>query len=114
MCHHVGLTLGVLRVCLFQWSTTLMNAAFERYIGIDYSGAQTPASSLKGLRVYAADRLTTAQEVEPPLCFLCIDDKSLVLRTISIRGVPAVPEPLFEPAGTSCRESRSAVISRSN
>jgi hypothetical protein len=29
-----------------------MNSAFERYIGIDYSGAQTPASSLKGLRVY--------------------------------------------------------------
>jgi len=43
-----------------------MNPAFERYIGIDYSGAQTPASSLKGLRVYAADRLTAPQEVEPP------------------------------------------------
>ena len=36
---------------------------FERYIGIDYSGAQTPTSSLKGLRVYAADRLTAPQEV---------------------------------------------------
>lgn len=34
----------------------VMNPAFERYIGIDYSGAQTPSSSLKGLRVYAADR----------------------------------------------------------
>lgn len=43
-----------------------MNPAFERYIGIDYFGAQPPASSLKGLRVYAADRLTTPQEVEPP------------------------------------------------
>ena len=43
-----------------------MNLAFERYIGIDYSGAETPASSLKGLRVYMADRLTTPQEVEPP------------------------------------------------
>ena len=43
-----------------------MNPAFERYIGIDYSGAQTPTSSLKGLRVYAADRLTVPQEVEPP------------------------------------------------
>ncbi len=42
-----------------------MNPAFERYIGIDYSGAQTPKSSLKGLRVYAADRLTAPQEVEP-------------------------------------------------
>ena len=29
-----------------------MSLAFERYIGIDYSGAQTPKSSLKGLRVY--------------------------------------------------------------
>jgi hypothetical protein len=39
---------------------------FERYIGIDYSGAQTPSSSLKGLRVFAADRLTIPQEVQPP------------------------------------------------
>jgi len=44
----------------------LMNATFQRYIGIDYSGAQTPSSSLKGLRVYAADRLNTPQEVPPP------------------------------------------------
>jgi hypothetical protein len=43
-----------------------MNPSFERYIGIDYSGAETPTSSLKGLRVYAADRLTAPQEVEPP------------------------------------------------
>ena len=43
-----------------------MNSAFERYIGIDYSVAQTPTSSLKGLCVYAADRLTAAQEIEPP------------------------------------------------
>lgn len=43
-----------------------MNPAFERYVGIDYSGAQTPASSLEGLRVYAVDRLNAPQEVEPP------------------------------------------------
>jgi hypothetical protein len=43
-----------------------MNPAFERYIGIDYSGAQTPKSSLKGLRVYEAVRLTAPQEVLPP------------------------------------------------
>ena len=43
-----------------------MNPAFERYIGIDYSGAETPSSSLKGIRVYAADRLTAPQEVAPP------------------------------------------------
>jgi hypothetical protein len=43
-----------------------MNPAFECYVGIDYSGAQTPTSSLKGLRVYKADRLTAPQEVMPP------------------------------------------------
>ena len=39
---------------------------FERYVGIDYSGAQTPTSSLKGLRVYMADPATLPFEVEPP------------------------------------------------
>jgi hypothetical protein len=42
-----------------------MNPAFERYVGIDYSGAETPTSSLKGLRVYVTDRLNAPQEVEP-------------------------------------------------
>ncbi len=37
--------------------------AFARYIGIDYSGAQTPTTSLKGLRVYLANR------VRKPLVF---------------------------------------------
>ncbi len=40
--------------------------AFERYIGIDYSGAQTPDQSLKGLRAYAADRSSSPVEVPPP------------------------------------------------
>ena len=44
----------------------VMNPAFERYIGIDYSGAQTPSSSLKGLRLYAADRTRAPEEVLPP------------------------------------------------
>ena len=39
---------------------------FERYIGIDYSGAQTPTSSLKALRVYQASRDSGAREVLPP------------------------------------------------
>ena len=39
---------------------------FHRYIGIDYSGAKTPTSSLSGLRVYLADRDTTPVEVLPP------------------------------------------------
>jgi hypothetical protein len=29
--------------------------AFTRYVGIDYSGAETPTASLKGLRVYLAE-----------------------------------------------------------
>jgi len=41
-------------------------SAFCRYIGIDYSGAQTPEASLKGLRVYCADGAAAAQEVVPP------------------------------------------------
>ena len=41
-------------------------AAFSRYIGIDYSGAQTPEASLKGLRVYMADSQTLPIEIEPP------------------------------------------------
>lgn len=43
-----------------------MKGAFIRYIGIDYSGAETCTSSLKGLRVYAADRLSDPNEVAPP------------------------------------------------
>lgn len=39
---------------------------FERYIGIDYSGAKTPTSSLSPLRVYAADRTLLPTEVLPP------------------------------------------------
>jgi hypothetical protein len=40
--------------------------AFGRYIGIDYSGAETPRSSLKGLRVYMADTDSPPVEVQPP------------------------------------------------
>jgi len=39
---------------------------FHHYIGIDYSGAETPNSSLKGLRVYRADNNTKPEEVLPP------------------------------------------------
>jgi len=35
--------------------------AFTRYIGIDYSGAETPTSSLKGLRVYLEAALGIAR-----------------------------------------------------
>ena len=43
-----------------------MESTFDRYIGIDYSGAKTPTSSLPGLRVYVADRTSPPVEVLPP------------------------------------------------
>lgn len=39
---------------------------FARHIGIDYSGAETPISSLKGLRVYLAEGDGPPAEVQPP------------------------------------------------
>jgi hypothetical protein len=39
---------------------------FHRYVGIDYSGAETPTSSLPGLRVFAAGRDSEPIEVPPP------------------------------------------------
>mgnify|MGYP001580428157 FL=1 len=40
--------------------------AFTRYFGIDYSGAETPSASLKGLRVYMAEGGSPPVEVLPP------------------------------------------------
>ena len=40
--------------------------AFDQYLGIDYSGAETPTARLKGLRVYMADRASRQSEVLPP------------------------------------------------
>lgn len=45
---------------------TIHDALFDRYIGIDYSGAEAPNVSLKGLRVYMADRVGLPHEVPPP------------------------------------------------
>ena len=39
---------------------------FRRFVGIDYSGAQTPTSSLPGLRVYLAESGSPSAEVAPP------------------------------------------------
>jgi len=39
---------------------------FDQYFGIDYSGAETPGSSLKGLRIYRATRESLPEEVLPP------------------------------------------------
>lgn len=38
---------------------------FERYIGIDYSGAQDADSRLRGLRIYEATHHSSAQEILP-------------------------------------------------
>jgi hypothetical protein len=39
---------------------------FERYVGVDYSGAETPTSSLKGLRVFVATSQRPPAEIHPP------------------------------------------------
>src|ERR1019366_62603 len=39
---------------------------FERYIGIDYSGAETADSSCKGIRVYSAESSAAPEPVQPP------------------------------------------------
>jgi hypothetical protein len=39
---------------------------FQRYIGIDYSGAESPDSSCKGLRVYLAEDSGEPIQVQPP------------------------------------------------
>ena len=41
--------------------------AFTRYIGIDYSGAATPETGLKGLRIFLAEAERPVTEVRPPL-----------------------------------------------
>jgi hypothetical protein len=40
--------------------------AFARFIGIDYSGAETPDAGLKGLRIYVAEGEPLPVEVPPP------------------------------------------------
>jgi diadenosine tetraphosphate (Ap4A) HIT family hydrolase len=47
-------------------SRVLETGMFDRYIGIDYSGAETPTASLKGLRVYMVDGPAPAREIQPP------------------------------------------------
>lgn len=42
---------------------------FYRYIGIEYSGAKTLESSLKGIRVYDAGREFLPRAVDPPSGF---------------------------------------------
>lgn len=43
-----------------------MGAKFNRYIGIDYSGAETADSSCKGIRVFMAEGSAEPMHVQPP------------------------------------------------
>ena len=45
-----------------DWRLTKM-PEFVRYIGVDYSGAETADSSCRGLRVYAAEGIGTPEQV---------------------------------------------------
>ena len=40
---------------------------FQRYIGIDYSGAETPESTCKGLRAYVGEGTGTPERVPSEL-----------------------------------------------
>ena len=48
-------------------------SAFERYIGIDYSGAETPTASLRGLRVYVAEGDTPPAEAAAAIAAQILD-----------------------------------------
>ena len=54
---------------------------FDRYLGIDYSGAQTPASSLPGLRVYGVEN-----PVLPKVCVQVLCARKMVRRQASRRA----------------------------
>jgi hypothetical protein len=43
-----------------------MMSLFKTYVGIDYSGAKTPTSRLKGLRVFNATRNSEPMKVKSP------------------------------------------------
>lgn len=55
-------------------------AQFERYIGVDYSGAETPDSSCQGLRVYVAEGTGTP---EPVQLFISIESSELFSTAVS-------------------------------
>jgi len=40
--------------------------AFDRYVGINYSGAETPAAPLTGLRIYMGEPDSPPVEIAPP------------------------------------------------
>ena len=70
---------------------------FSRSIGIDYSGAETADSSLKGLRVYEASRESMPVEVEPP------PSTPTSISFATVQGARARPVPAAPAGGGSPR-----------
>lgn len=65
--HHVTAAVSAHVIQLDQHRSGLAKqASFQRYLGIDYSGAASPDTSLKGLRVYQANRTGEPEEISPP------------------------------------------------
>ena len=73
-------------------------AAFDRYIGIDYSGTETPKSSLKGLRVYMADRHCVPQNTHMYLGYRTLVTSYRVPVPVEILSVSATEVPPPSPS----------------
>lgn len=86
-----------------------MNPAFERYIGNDYPDAQSPRSSLKGLRVYEANRLAALRPAarQGPRAFLAVRRVEFAAQLLGGRGsLSFAVEPDFPQRGTNARPAR--------
>jgi hypothetical protein len=59
-------TSGRFTLCAGKIEKVSKAASFNQYVGIDYSGAQTPTSSLSGLRIYLAGPNGEPLEILPP------------------------------------------------
>ena len=64
---------------------------FKAYIGIDYSGIETPNSNLKGLRLYQGTRETFPGEVLPPLSPRKYWTRRGIAEYLAERLAPSVP-----------------------
>jgi len=65
----------------------MSRSAFDRYIGVDYSGAATPVTPLTGIRVYLAEGDAEAEEVQSGLWMRAGVARWLVARLSE--GVPS-------------------------
>ena len=60
-------------------------AQFERYIGVDYSGAETADTSCKGLRVYVAEGFGTPKQILLPKTHLRSEGWHLLIADLRVR-----------------------------